>query len=232
MLHGATTLGVAGSDLTHLLARLAGAPPTTARPVFADRLGQWLGWTGAISLSTALNAQPAAPQPGRALGGEQADFQRVSAALAASIAAGTREPAVSLSDFGPHRRHCLVQQQVMEEAVAALRQRLRDALARQSSQGARLAAIDTVVDQGLALHERALLGLVPLRLQTHFEQLQRAARLADADGSGDGGDGGAATPQWCEVYRQDMSRVLSAELAHRLLPARGLLDALLAPQPT
>ena len=62
MLHGSTPPGAAGSELTRLLARLADAPPADTRPVFAERLGQWLGWTGAITLSAALNTRPAPPE--------------------------------------------------------------------------------------------------------------------------------------------------------------------------
>lgn len=218
MLHGSPSPGVAGSELTRLLAshaRVADAAPADSRPVFAERLGHWLSWTGAISLSAALNADPAPAPAGRARrpGSEEADFQRVRAALEASIAAGPDEPASSPTDFGPHRRHCIALQQAMQEAVGALRQRLRDALSRQSPRGARLAAIDAVLDQALAAQERSLLGLVPLRLQARFEHLQRTA----AD------DG-----RWADTFTQDRARLLRAELAHRLLPAQGLLDALRA----
>lgn len=219
MQHGSLHPGVAGSELNRLLACLADAPPAETRPVFAERLGHWLSWTGAIALSGALNAPaPGRPQPatrpfGRAAtGGEEADLQRVRAALEASIAAGPREPGSSPTDFGPHRRHCLAQQQAMQDAVGALRQRLRDALSSRSPQGARLAAIDAVMDESLAAQERTLLGLVPLRLQAHFERLQRAA----------GDDAG-----WIDTFRDDRDRLLRAELAHRLLPAQGLLDSLL-----
>jgi hypothetical protein len=106
----------------------------------------------------------------------------------------------------------------MEGAIGALRQRLRDALSRRSLALARLAAIDAVMDHTLAARERGLLGLVLLRLQSHFEQLQRAAQ----------GD----TTAWTGTFRDDMDRVLRAELAHRLLPAQGLLDALNNHPPT
>lgn len=211
MQHGSTHPGVAGSELDRLLARLADAPPADGRPAFAERLGHWLGWTGAISLSAALKAAPAVP-PARRHGGragEEADFQRVHAALAAAIAAGPREPGASPTDFAPYRRHCLDLQQAMHDAIGALRQRLRDTLARHSAAGARLAAIDAVMDQALAAQERGLLGLVPLRLQAHFERLQRSGQA-----------------QWAEIFRADMDQVLHAELAHRLLPAQGLLDSL------
>ncbi len=220
MLHGSTHPGVAGSELNRLLARLADAPPADTRPAFADRLGHWLSWTGAISLSAALNAGPVAsgPSRARATGGEEAEFQRVRAALEASIAAGPREDVSSPTDFGPYRRHCLALQQAMQEAVGALRQRLREALSLRSPAGARLAAIDAVMDQSLAAQERALLGLVPLRLQAQFERVQRQA--ADGDTSG------------LAAFPDLTCRVLRAELDQRLLPAQGLLDTWLQTTPT
>lgn len=219
MLHGSPSPGLAGSELIRLLARLAVTPPADSRPAFAERLSHWLGWTGAISLSATLNAGPAASVPGRDCGhgGEEADFQRVLSALEASIATRRREPASSPTDFGPHRRHCIAQQQAMQEAIGALRQRLRTALSRRSPALARLAAIDEVMDQTLAAHERSLLGLVPLRLQAHFERLQRTAD---------------DTTRWLDTFRADMDHVLRAELAHRLLPAQGLLNAIRTHEPT
>jgi len=213
MLHGSPHPGVAGSELTRLLARLAGAAPTRGPVAFAERLGCWIGWSDAISLSAALSAAPSefGSSRSRRAGAEEADFQRVRAALEASIAAGPRENASSPTDFGPHRRHCIDLQQAMHDAIGALRQRLRDALAHRSPALARLAAIDAVLDRTLATHERGLLGLVPLRLQAHFERLQRGA-----------GDDIA----WLASFREDMHLVLSAELEHRLLPTQGLLDTL------
>ena len=219
MLHGTPRAGIAGSELTRLLARLAEAPPADAGTSFAERLGRWLGWADAIALSTVLNAAPAVSDSGRTPGtdGEEADYQRVRAALAASIAAGPGEPASSPTDFGPHRRHCTARQQAMHDAIAPLRQRLRDALSRRSPALARLAAIDAVMDRAIAPQERSLLGLVPLRLQAHFERFARAA----------GDDTG-----WTDTFRHDMDLVLQAELAHRLLPCQGLLDTLRTHRPT
>ena len=219
MLYGSSHPDVAGSELIHLLARLAGAPPARTAPAFAERLGHWLSWSDAIALSTALNIGPSEFGHGssRAVGGAEADFQRVRAALEASIAAGPRERESSPADFGPHRRHCVALQQAMHDAVGALRQRLREALSLHSPALARLAAIDAVMDRTLAARERSLLGLVPLRLQTRFENLQRA-----------GGD----DTDWLRTFRDDMDLVLRAELAHRLLTARGLLDTLHTHRPS
>lgn len=215
MLHGTPSPGVAGSELTRLLARLAGPAPQAPRPELAERLGHWLGWTSASTLSAVLNG--AAPAPASTplppvADAAEADFQRVRAGLAAAIAAGPDEPASSPTDFGPYRRHCSARQHAMQEAVGALRRRLRAVLAARSPALARLAAIDAVLDDTLAAQERALLGLVPLRLQAHFERLQR--------------DAGAEPAPWSARFRADLDRVLHAELAHRLLPAEGLLRAL------
>lgn len=214
MLHGSPDPGLAGSELTRFLARLADVPPDPVRPVMSERLGHWLGWTGAISLAAVLNAAaaPAAARATPAPGREEADVQRVRAALEASIAAGPDEPASSPTDFGPHRRHCLARQHAMQEALAALRARLRDALARRGPALARVAALDAVLERHLATQERTLLGLVPLRLQAHFERLQREN-----------------DERWPERFAADRDHLLRAELAHRLLPAQGLLDALRAP---
>lgn len=226
MQHGFSPAGVAGSELTRLLARLAETPPPDAAPAFAESLGRWLGWTGAVSLSTALSTAPgrldARPASG-ATGHEEADFHRVRAALAASIAKGPDDDASSPADFSPYRRHCHAQQQAMHDAIGALRQRLRDALSRRSPAFARLAAIDAEMDRALSAHERTLLGLVPLRLQSHFERMARAA--SSADNRIDGIDGIDGT-RWRDAFRHDMERVLLAELAHRLMPAQGLLHSL------
>ena len=222
MQHGSSPAGVAGSELTRLLARLAETPPPHAAPAFAEGLGHWLGWTGAVALSTALSTDlgggDAAPASG-ATGHEEADFHRVRAALAASIAKGPDDDASSPADFSPYRRHCHAQQQAMHNAIAALRQRLRDALSRRSPAFAKLAAIDAVMDQALSAQERTLLGLVPLRLQAHFDRMARAARDTD-------------DTRWPDAFRQDMERVLLAELSHRLMPAQGLLDSLHPVPPT
>jgi Protein of unknown function (DUF3348) len=217
MQHGVQHPGVAGSELTRLLARLSSEPMADARPVLAERLGHWLGWTGAIALASAMNAakpaaEPLAPGRNATFGAKEVDFQRVRAGLAASIAAGPREPASSPTDFAPYRRHCHAQQQAMADGVRALRQRLREAVAACGAEGARLAALDAVLDEALEAREHALLGLVPVRLQAHFEQGQR--RHASAD-----------TP-WLPTFLTDMQQLLQAELAHRLLPAQGLLATL------
>ncbi len=232
MLHGLTQPGVAGSELTRILALWAPARTAGDRPAFAESVGDWLGWAGAIALSSALQTgtasgtnklphQDRSQHPGRA----EADYQRVRAALLAAIAAGPRDPASSPTDFGPYRRHCAAVQQAMQDAVGALRQRLRLALAQRSPALARLAAVDAALDQALAQREHSLLGTVPLRLQARFEALLKLQTQVQIQND-PGVDSVLTAPPG---FAADFQRVLQAELAHRLLPAQGLLEALQTP---
>lgn len=262
MHHGSPHPGIAGSDLPRLLARLADLPPPEGRPVFAERLGQWLGWTGDIALSAALAQEPRAPRhagtqvarssqagtpDGEALDPAE-DLDQTAAWLATTLAPRPRELEEDPCDFETHRRHCLARQHAMQDTIGSLRTRLRAALPRQAPSLARLAAIDEVMEQSLAPHERRLMALVPLRLQSHFERLQReaaghgdasrntpareaarAASRAEHPGAGPNVERAGAPPMgpaWVAAFRDDMRCVLQAELAHRLLPCRGLVDAL------
>ena len=105
-------------------------------------------------------------------------------------------------------------QQAMEERIEPLRQRLRAQLAGTSPDGARLAAVDAVMEQVLAQREQLLLhGISTQRLERRFESLKPQ------------GEDIAAGP-WLETFRQDMHAVLLAELDTRLQPVEGLLAAL------
>jgi Protein of unknown function (DUF3348) len=218
MLHGTYPPGVAGSELTRLLARLSDAPAPDAKPALAERLGSWLGWTGAITLSAALSARSgaataaSATAAAKAWDAARADMRRVREALEAGIDAGPAERDPSPTDFGPYRRHCQACQQAMQEALPPLRQRLRQRLAAQSAQGAQLAAIDAALEPALDGQQRLLLALVPLSLQAHFER----------QASGDDPDRTGARTR----IRDELQTLLRAELAHRLLPVQGLLAAL------
>lgn len=79
--------GINGSALTRLLSRLAEVDVREPRQVTADRLSQWFGWTDAISLSAALNGNPAASPSGTRTSGsaEENECSRVRAALTSAI---------------------------------------------------------------------------------------------------------------------------------------------------
>lgn len=229
-----------GSDpaLVRLLVGLAGHEVREPRQATADQLSQWFGWTDAISLSAALDGQPAgAPSAARAArgGAEERECTRLRAALARSITEdATWQPlgagAAAAPDFAPYRRRYLAQQQALDAAVGAQRGRLRARLAAGSAAMARLAAVDVVMEQVLAARERSLLAAVPGLLERHFERL----RPAEADPAGETGADApdAARPRaWLDRFHQDIRNVLLAELDFRFQPVDGLLDALRAGQP-
>ena len=81
-----------GPALIRLLERLSEVEVPESPQAFADRLSQWLGWTDAIALSTALNGSPApatAPSADARVSpanAEEGECARVRAALTKSIA--------------------------------------------------------------------------------------------------------------------------------------------------
>ena len=89
----------------------------------------------------------------------------------------------------------------------------------------RLAVVDAIMDRALLPKERALFGLIPKLLHTHFERL----RLAEApDLEAEPAPQPITPGAWLDVFRKDMRSVLLAELDVRLQPVEGLLAALRA----
>ncbi|MDN7700133.1 DUF3348 domain-containing protein [Burkholderia semiarida] len=245
---------LSGPTLVRLLARLADADVAESRQTLSDRLSQWLGWTDAITLSSALNASP----PGVAAGvrgyDAERDCARVRHDLAQAITAASRPrarrrpgdpppPAADTADFADFRQRYLTLQQDMETAIGQLRGRLRVALAARSSGMARLATLDTIMERVLGARERSLLSAVPALLGTRFARLREAERqaLADAesaaalDAAAPADEGPVAdTPTvaaivpgaWLDTFRDEMQSILLAELEVRFQTVDGLLAAL------
>ena len=230
--------GLTGSALIRLLARLTEHGAPEPKQAFAERLSQWLRWTDAISLSSALNSPPAtAPSGAKAsASAEERECARVRSALAKLITDGS---AFSVDDFAPYRQRYIGRQQSMEAAVAPLRGRLRALLTAKSPAMARLASVDAVMEQALGAHEQRLLATVPALLEKHFKRLRQVhqALLGDmAPGVTDGpvqqgmpatqDDKEAQPAAWLDAFGKDMQGVLLAELDIRFQPVEGLLEAL------
>src|SRR5579864_4773686 len=88
MLQAPKRTALSGPTLVRLLARLTDHDVPESRQSLSDRLSQWLGWTDAIALSSALNGSPPAVASGaRAFGSvEENECARVRTALAHAIA--------------------------------------------------------------------------------------------------------------------------------------------------
>ncbi|GAA0769714.1 DUF3348 domain-containing protein [Ideonella azotifigens] len=239
---------VTGSALVRLLAALTDAADVPAsKAAFAERLSGWVDWRDAISLSAALNSAPAvAPTPPprtRALPPATAaerEYRRVRAELTTLVeqapagkteprplnptaAAKRAAPEAAALDFPSYRQRYLAAQQAMDAQISTLRERLQAALATQSPEMARLAALDVAMAPIIGAQEQALLASLPASLGVHFERLRRA-QAAEATLQTEP----EATPStaWLDHFCQDMRALLLAELDHRMQPLEGLLAAL------
>ncbi|QIE27003.1 hypothetical protein SBC1_37210 (plasmid) [Caballeronia sp. SBC1] len=241
-----------GPTLIRLLARLADVEVTESRQSLSDRLSQWIHWTDAIALSTALNGNPPGVPSGygaQAVGSaEETECARVRSTLVNAIVGGgasaadkrhgsaqTASHGASMNaavDYPAFRQIYLSMQQTMETGIGNLRGRLRAKLAARTPAMSRLAEVDAVMERALSPRERSLLATVPGLLGGHFERLRKAGRetLADADADADAQapeDAPTIAPgAWLNVFRKDMQSVLLAELDLRFQPVEGLLAAL------
>lgn len=213
------------TSLVRLLGQLGVSDVPEPRTTVAEDLSQWLAWTDAIALASALQPAtgPAVPPTPEAAAAETAALADELARLRAALAESLRVPPLGAidapdpagTDAGPWRRHCTAAQRRMAERLAPLRAKLRDALARRSADGAQLAALDAVLDQGLAARERQLLAALPGWLERHFRQWRSASASASTAGT-----------SWPADAAATVERLLLAELDLRLQPLIGLLEAL------
>ncbi|MFM0686171.1 DUF3348 domain-containing protein [Paraburkholderia strydomiana] len=192
MLQALQRTAPSGPALIRLLARFADADVPEPRQSLSDRLSQWLGWTDAIALSSALTgAPPSVPATARAFGSaEEAECARVRASLVKTITgdsafaaarrrgAGYVEPQAVPVDYALFRQRYQAMQQSMETGVGNLRGRLRALLAAKTPAMGRLALLDAVMERALGERERNLLASVPVLLAGHFERLREAAQQA------------------------------------------------------
>ncbi|SAL42018.1 hypothetical protein AWB71_02173 [Caballeronia peredens] len=233
-MQGLKRTALSGPALVRLLAHFADLDIHEPAQSLSDRLSQWLGWTDAIALSTALASDPPVVSGARsAEGGEEAAGARTRERLVKVITHGensdkgmrgrhraaVQAPADDLQiDYAIFRQQYLALQQAMESDIGELRGRLRAAVASKSTDMARLAVVDAVMEQTFAARERSLLAQVPVLLGRHFEHRKRAhAQNADAP---------SASGTWIAAFRKDMQNVLLAELEVRFQPVEGLLAAL------
>ncbi|MCG1042579.1 DUF3348 domain-containing protein [Mycetohabitans sp. B8] len=182
--------------LVRLLARLAQLDVAESGQSLPNQLSQWLGWTDAIALSTALNANTygvASDAAGVADMGNDASAHtaavrmslicRIDAACGFATAARHTAPPAALRgasgdtvpDYADFRHRYVSVQHAMATAIGALRGRLRAMLAMRAPDWARLCAVDTVMEQALAAREHHLLANVPALLGAHFARLRDAA---------------------------------------------------------
>ena len=234
---------VSGPTFIRLLARLTDVEVPQTQPVLSEQLSQWIDWTRAVALSRALDGAPVAEEG--APGSDAVDDEECARARAALVQSITRDPTLATTrqreevsvagdapraekpvDFSIYRERHLSFQRAMLSATGRLRGRLRDRLAASSTDLARLAEVDAVMEQTLSPREQRLLASIPTLLGDHFERLRQAAQATPDDGSAAQEIPTHLPGAWLDVFRQDMQNVLLAELDVRFQPVDGLLAAL------
>lgn len=227
---------VPGPAFIRQLARLTDAQIPQPTAALSDRLGQWVDWNRALVLSKALDgALPPADTsvPAFDEAAEQ-ECARVRAALVESIVQDPlpaqpkprEQEASSPPDYAPFRQRYQSLQRAMLSSTGRLRGRLRDMLAQQPQDKARLAEVDAVMEMTLSPREQALLARVPDLLGEHFQRLRPAvAETRDPDGPPETG-AEPASQAWLLTFHADMRQTLLGELEVRFHPIDALLAAL------
>lgn len=243
MAYGLPGTSLNSARLVRVLANLAVADVAESKQSLAERLGQWLDFTDAMALFSALNGNAPVTQTLASDGSVQGDFARVRTALADSITMdGVLNPgrariklptpapnahAESAADFSPYHRYYQAHQRDMNAAIGPLRTNVRAVLASGAPALQRLAALDAVLEQALATRERNLLATLPLLLAKRFGHLYEAHQEALGDRLAlDDPEMWMRPGGWLAMYCRDMQAVLLAELEVRLQPVAGLIEAL------
>lgn len=237
------------SRLIRFLADLSLVDAVEPGNAFAEKLGLWVDFTDAITLS-AVHGASASGAAGAASGAPSVAAVAVAEELArtrmrlessitnsgSSSAGGTRsgfplpvlDLAMDLSTaYAPYRRYYAAHQRDMELSIRPLRFNVREALAGASPALKKLAALDAALDAILSDRESKLLATVPALFKKRFVQLftDHQQRLAD-NGQADNPAAWMQAGGWLARFRSDLQTVLLAELDVRLQPALGLLEAL------
>lgn len=216
------------AGLARLLAGWVEPVMAEPRQPLADRIGQWLPFTDALALFSALKAD--LPMDGVAAGRHAHSGAALGAALdrlRRTIAeviepAPESEPSATADDsdaqFGPYERLYLDRQRLMATRIVPLRASIRATLAGQGPALRRLAALDAVLERALAARERDLLARTPETLARRFRALREASTSASEPAQ-----------TWRATFWREFQATLQAELDLRLRPVAGLLAALEAP---
>lgn len=235
-----------GSELIRCLADLDMADAAEAGDAFAEKLGTWIHFADAITLS-AVHSEgiPAAPARPAAFATAQpglAEFDRIRTFLVTSITRSCSPtpgrthiqlpapllelPMNLVAAYTPYRRFYEAHQRDMESSIQPLRANLREALAKATPRLRKLAQLDVTMEKILRERESRLLAKVPLLLRPRFERLYKEHQqgLAEA-GQADNPAAWTQAGAWLARFCLDMQTLLLAEVELRLQPALGLIEA-------
>ena len=236
------------SKLIRCLADLAITDAVDPGNAFAEKLGLWIHFTDAITLSAVHNDGIASPSKissnaqTTAHAAASVEFNRIQALLMNSIMEScsptsgkthiklptpTLELPLDLAAaYPPYRRFYEAHQRDMELSIQPLRVNVREAVAKTSPRLKKLADLDAALEKILRDRESKLLSKVPVLLRKRFEQLfkEHQQKLADTQ-QADNPAGWTQAGGWLARFCNDMQMLLLAELELRLQPAMGLIEA-------
>jgi Protein of unknown function (DUF3348) len=197
---------------------------------FAERLAQLIDLPASISLSNALSelqtmAFEAVTADGNAITRQFLD-ERASMvnAIASSFVPGAASARISLPapgksspgsttpDFEPYLKFYKAQQRQIDFSVQQQHKKVRNAASGLSPELARLAALDTALNDTLSIHSRKFFAAIPRLLALRFEHLLQENPE----------DWGHLHEQFCAELRE----LLLAETEARLMPVLGLVEAI------
>jgi hypothetical protein len=219
---------------------------------FAEKLGLWVHFADAITLSSVHNDSIASPpgmqpkirheQQSAPHVASDVEFDRIQAVLTKSIMKSfspklgkthielpppTLELPLNLAAaYVPYRRFYEAHQRDMELSIQPLRVNVREALAKASPALKTLAELDVMFEKILRERERQLLSKVPMLLKKRFEQLfnEHQQTLVDTQ-QADNPAGWTQAGAWLARFCNDMQMLLLAEMELRLQPTMGLIEA-------
>jgi len=223
---------------------------------FAEKVGLWIHFTDAITLSAVLNEGSAkraevafemplpVPAEGQRVphGAIAAEFDRVQSGLISSIISSCTphlgkshielpKPDLELplevaAAYAPYRWFQDAHQRDMEFRIHPLRVNVRAALARASPRLRKLAELDAMFERILGDREHHLLSKVPILLEKRFVQLFKAHQQRLVEPQVDNPADWMQAGAWLARFCSDMQTVLLAESELRLQPTVGLIEAL------
>ena len=231
------------SQLIRTLADLAVLETTGPAAAFGEKLGLWIDFADAITLTGVLNTNALdVPTAAQELVGTSVadDFAKARAGLEGVIAkssspnTGRTRAELSLPTlddplddpkvYTPLRRYHQAHQRDMENSVRSLRARVREGVVAAAPQLRQLVALDAAYEGILLEREARLLSSIPSLMEKRFNHLRKAYPQTQPEGH---------QPElwmkpgaWLARFCTELQTVLLAELDLRLQPAVGLLEAL------
>jgi hypothetical protein len=218
------------STLVRLLAQWTHAGDEAPADL-GEHLSRWVSAFDAIQLQAALRgikamqAQPAGHGEVSRLGSGLAEaFERARMTLVGAIGQAPALP--NEFTYTPYKRRHLELQRQMEQMVSALRDHVRQALARATPQLQQLAALDAALEKVIAPREQALLPTAAAVLERRFAQLRKQHQKdSEAAEAQDDPAGWRQAGGWLHAFEKDWRDALLAELELRLEPVAGLIEA-------